>query len=219
MVADPETNPTEQLHGAVAEVAEASETLTLAGYRPEVIASFGGAKGPEVFRSEGLAPPSLVSDVSVTESEFLSRASRATFVLVSGHGVSVGGLGALVLVAEDGCRHDVTVLDLLAARKLARAPVVLLSTCDSAAEASPSSAELTSVASCFLRLGARAVFANLWPIKSGMAQQVVSTLMKDMVAGKAVDEALIKALCDASARQPNPAEWSCLCVWVNGMNG
>ncbi len=218
MVADPETNPSEQLHDAVAEVAESAETLTAAGYRPEVIASFGRKRGAEVFLSEGLTPPPLVMDVPATESELLSRASLATFLLVSGHGVSIHGISALVIVGEDGRRRDVTVLDLLAAPKLAHSPVVLLSTCDSAAEESPSSAELTSVASCFLRLGAQAVFATLWPIKSGMARQLVSTLMKEMVRGKAVDEALASALRQAAMNRPDAADWACLCVWVNGVS-
>lgn len=129
------------------------------------------------------------SGSEATAEAFLDHADRDDVIHFAGHGVSTGPSASIVLAptADRSGNVDTTTIARLA---LSHTDVVVLASCGSAAGAARTPSEVLSVAYAFLRAGAPAVIATLWPIDDREAAEFFPRLHRHLAHGERAAVAL-----------------------------
>jgi hypothetical protein len=154
---------------SVGEVSNIVRYLSDLGAEVDVIATVANESGTSV-----VSPPA--GNIRVHSGHATVDAVRKTLPHVdafvySGHGMPSG----LLLADENGAEAMMRIPALLGMDLATRRPFIHLSACSTAQEM-PGTLDSFSLVSCFLRIGAAAVFGGLWEVRESVAANVSSTL-------------------------------------------
>ena len=214
ILSDPDDPVNKRLQAAPGEIQRIATALSNAGINVALVASSGNLAGRDVFDSRNLPLPSTitVAPFRPTPEWVQENLHNYDFLVYSGHGSSSGMLEPILLLVDDaGKAKPLRLFDVLSAPALLRAPIILLSACETAREESTGFDDQHSVASALLRIGARHVLGTLWVADDETAATFSEKFCLELIGGTAPDAAFINAV--QVLDRSTPEKWATFCLW------
>ncbi len=171
ILADP-ANAGEELTRAFPEMSQVARALASSGVAVECLVGIGGESGlhlrgaPELAKVRGVR----ILDAQPTPNAFRTKLHSVDHVFFTGHGVADGNAAGLILLSESGRPAALSFEDIAGLPLLTRRPIIVLSACETSHEAEPISGEMFSLASAFVRVGAKCVVGHAWAVRDFDAQ-------------------------------------------------
>lgn len=151
-----------------------------------------------------LAGWDVTSDLSPVRSAFLGASRDASIIHLAAHGVLRPDnpyYSSLQLADGPIFVHDLTGFELSGA-------TVVLTACSSGRGAAPAGDEWIGLARGFLRAGASAVIASLWPIADEPTLALMDSFYESVARGESAPRALANAMRVVRRTYPHPWQWA-----------
>jgi hypothetical protein len=185
--------------------------------RRAYVAGVPSAELPAVEREVALVGKHLsgwdvVTDLAPTRETLRREGARAGLIHLAAHGSlrrDNPAFSSIQLADGPLFVHD------LGGFRLSGSTVVLTA-CSSGRGAAPSGDEWIGLARGFLKAGASAVVASLWPIEDEATLELADLFYRGVVAGHDVAEALRRAMVELRGTRLHPWHWASLAVLGGG---